>query len=58
MMKIKTKVQKLPLPGWFLVHDHIVKVQETNDKVKGMEWKTWPMPDEWFEDMKRESQKA
>lgn len=47
-------VEAFPIPGWFIVDRCIIKHVVINDqRIKGFEWRTWGMPDEWCKDMEK-----
>lgn len=47
-------VESFPLPGWFIVDLCIIKHSVFNDaKIKGFEWRSWGMPDEYCNDMRK-----
>ena len=46
-------VDSLTLPGWFVLHEHLIRERPIATKIIGFEWETWPMPDEWCQDLER-----
>ena len=42
----------LTLPGWFILDEMMIQqVAFNNTKLIGFEWKCWPMPEQWCEQM-------
>ena len=43
----------LTLPGWFVLDGCLIEMVEYKDhKIKGTEWHSYPMPDDWCKQMK------
>ena len=47
-------VDSLSLPGWYIVHEHLVKQKPyAGGGIKGMEWHNYELPKEWQDDLAR-----
>lgn len=46
-------IDSLTLPGWFVLNDTLIFHQNYKDKKLGIgfEWKYWPMPDLWCDQL-------
>jgi len=44
-------VDKLSLPGWFVLHNCLIRQKMSKGKAIDFEWLSWAMPDKWMKDM-------
>ena len=46
-------VESLTMPGWFIIDEQLIHhIKRKTKGFPGFEWRCWPMPDEYCEQMK------